>query len=52
MSDNGSIEFVLFLQPLIPPMVDKQAQQAIYEGLLQDKQIECIYRARTNSARR
>jgi predicted DNA-binding transcriptional regulator YafY len=36
-------------QPLIPPMVDKQAQQAIYEGLLQDKQIECVYRARTNS---
>lgn len=35
-------------QPLIPPMVDKLAQQAIYEGLLQDKQIECIYSARTN----
>ena len=35
-------------QPLIPPVVDKQAQQAIYEGLLQDKQIECVYRARTH----
>ncbi|OTG93429.1 helix-turn-helix transcriptional regulator [Acinetobacter sp. ANC 3832] len=33
-------------QPVIPPVVEKQAQQAIYEGLLQDKQIECIYRAR------
>lgn len=33
-------------QPLIPPLVDKSAQQAIYEGLLQDKQIECVYRAR------
>lgn len=33
-------------QPLIPPVVEKYAQQAIYEGLLQDKQIECIYRAR------
>ncbi|MCP5933903.1 hypothetical protein NL369_27685, partial [Klebsiella pneumoniae] len=27
-------------QPVIPPMVERQAQQAIYEGLLQDKQIE------------
>lgn len=33
-------------QPLIPPVVEKVAQQAIYEGLLQDKQIECIYRVR------
>lgn len=33
-------------QPLIPPVVEKAAQQAIYEGLLQDKQIECVYRAR------
>ena len=33
-------------QPLIPPVVEKYAQQAIYEGLLQDKQIECIYRPR------
>ena len=33
-------------QPLIPPIVEKAAQQAIYEGLLQDKQIECVYRAR------
>ncbi len=35
-------------QPLIPPVVDRAAQQAIYEGLLQDKQIECVYRARVN----
>jgi predicted DNA-binding transcriptional regulator YafY len=33
-------------QPVIPPLVERQAQQAIYEGLLQDKQIECIYRSR------
>ena len=33
-------------QPVIPPLVERQAQQSIYEGLLQDKQIECIYRAR------
>ena len=32
-------------QPLIPPMVDKFAQQAIYEGLLQDKQLECVYQS-------
>lgn len=37
-------------QPLIPPTVDKQAQQGIYEGLLQDKQIECLYRARIHQA--
>lgn len=35
-------------QPVIPPIVEKPAQQAIYEGLLQDKQIECVYRARGN----
>lgn len=33
-------------QPLIPPTVIKSAQQAIYEGLLQDKQIECVYQSR------
>ncbi|MFW1735746.1 helix-turn-helix transcriptional regulator [Acinetobacter sp. ULE_I001] len=33
-------------QPVIPPLVERHAQQAIYEGLLQDKQIECVYRAR------
>lgn len=33
-------------QPLIPPVVERQAQQSIYEGLLQDKQIECVYQAR------
>ncbi|MBF7690777.1 WYL domain-containing protein [Acinetobacter sp. FNA3] len=35
-------------QPLIPPVVNKVAQQVIYEGLLQDKQLECVYKARTN----
>ena len=42
------VRIVPATQPLIPPIVDKHAQQAIYEGLLQDKQIECIYRARTH----
>jgi predicted DNA-binding transcriptional regulator YafY len=37
-------------QPLIPPLVEKNAQQAIYEGLLQDKQLECVYHARTLGA--
>lgn len=30
-------------QPLIPPTIDRQSQQAIYEALLQDRQIECTY---------
>ncbi|MFC3902592.1 Predicted DNA-binding transcriptional regulator YafY, contains an HTH and WYL domains [Acinetobacter marinus] len=30
-------------QPLIPPVVDRKAQTAIYEALLQDRQLECIY---------
>lgn len=33
-------------QPLIPPTVDKTSQQTIYEGLLQDKQLECVYQGR------
>lgn len=33
-------------QPLIPPVVEKNSQQAIYEGLLQDKQLECVYQGR------
>lgn len=37
-------------QPLIPPIVDRQAQQSIYEGLLQDKQLECVYQSRISSA--
>lgn len=37
-------------QPLIPPTVDKFAQQAIYEGLLQDKQLECVYQGRSHSS--
>ena len=40
------VRIVPATQPLIPPIVERQAQQAIYEGLLQDKQIECIYRGR------
>ncbi|MDV2468772.1 WYL domain-containing protein [Acinetobacter chinensis] len=35
-------------QPLIPPVVEKNAQQSIYEGLLQDKQLECIYQGRNS----
>ncbi|MEB3766340.1 WYL domain-containing protein [Acinetobacter sp. MD2] len=33
-------------QPLIPPTIQQDAQQVIYEGLLQDKQIDCIYQGR------
>lgn len=40
------VRIVPATQPLIPPVVERQAQQAIYEGLLQDKQVECVYRAR------
>lgn len=40
------VRIVPATQPLIPPVVDRQAQQAIYEGLLQDKQLECIYQGR------
>ncbi|SPL70118.1 helix-turn-helix transcriptional regulator [Acinetobacter stercoris] len=40
------VRIVPATQPLIPPVVERNAQQAIYEGLLQDKQIECIYQAR------
>ena len=43
------VRIVPATQPLIPPTVDRQAQQIIYEGLLQDRQIECVYRARINS---
>lgn len=42
------VRIVPATQPLIPPIVDKKAQQGIYEGLLQDKQIECTYRAKTH----
>ncbi|KMV00572.1 WYL domain-containing protein [Acinetobacter schindleri] len=40
------VRIVPATQPLIPPVVDRQAQQAVYEGLLQDKQLECIYQGR------
>lgn len=43
------VRIVPATQPLIPPVVDRQAQQTIYECLLQDRQIECVYRARINS---
>ena len=33
-------------QPLIPPAVDPKAQQAIYEALLQDRQLEVDYHRR------
>lgn len=44
------VRIVPATQPLIPPIVDKAAQQAIYEGLLQDKQLECIYQGLNQSA--
>ncbi|HJF27530.1 WYL domain-containing protein [Acinetobacter bohemicus] len=40
------VRIVPATQPLIPPFVDKVAQQAIYEALLQDKQLECVYQGR------
>lgn len=40
------VRIVPATQPVIPPIVEREAQQAIYEGLLQDKQIECSYRSR------
>ena len=43
------VRIVPATQPLIPPVVEKQAQQAIYEGLLQDKQLECDYQGRNLS---
>lgn len=43
------VRIVPATQPLIPPIVDRFAQQAIYEGLLQDKQVECVYQGRTNA---
>lgn len=36
-------------QPLIPPTVDQNAQQAIYEALLQDHQLECVYQSRSHA---
>ena len=42
------VRIVPATQPLIPPLLDKKAQQVIYEALLQDQQIECIYRTRNN----
>lgn len=42
------VRIVPATQPLIPPIVEKSAQQAIYEGLLQDKQLECIYQRRSH----
>ncbi len=44
------VRIVPAIQPLIPPVVDKSAQQAIYEGLLQDKQLECVYHPRTTAS--
>ncbi len=34
-------------QPLIPPAVDRKAQTIIYEALLQDRQLECVYTSRS-----
>ena len=42
------VRMVPATQPLIPPVLNKEAQQVIYEALLQDQQIDCIYRTRNN----
>ena len=44
------VRIVPATQPLIPPVVDKAAQQAVYEGLLQDKQLECVYQGRGHNS--
>ena len=44
------VRIVPATQPLIPPFVDKTAQQAVYEGLLQDKQLECVYQGRGHNS--
>lgn len=44
------VRIVPATQPLIPPVVDKAAQQAVYEGLLQDKQLECVYQGRVHNS--
>ena len=44
------VRIVPATQPLIPPIVEKTAQQAIYEGLLQDKQLECVYQGLNQAA--
>lgn len=44
------VRIVPSTQPLIPPIVEKTAQQAIYEGLLQDKQLECVYQGLNQAA--
>lgn len=36
-------------QPLIPPAVNHLAQTAIYEALLQDRQLACVYSSRSNA---
>ena len=36
-------------QPLIPPIINLQAQTAIYEALLNDRQLECHYSGRNHS---
>lgn len=40
------VRIVPATQPLIPPVLNKETQQIIYEALLQDQQIECTYRTR------
>ncbi len=40
------VRIVPSTQPLIPPTVDHSAQQAIYEALLQDRQLQCQYQSR------
>lgn len=42
------VRIVPATQPLIPPPVDAKAQQRIYEGLLQDRQLRVTYKARAH----
>lgn len=42
------VRIVPATQPLIPPTVDGEAQQSIYEALLQDRQLRVTYQARAH----
>lgn len=36
-------------QPMIPPTINHEAQTAIYEALLQNRQLECVYTGRDSN---
>ncbi|MFB2538149.1 MULTISPECIES: helix-turn-helix transcriptional regulator [unclassified Acinetobacter] len=44
----NKVRIIPATQPLIPPKVDADAQNAIYEALLQQKQLQCNYSGRSH----